>query len=80
MSITIPFEKAIIRNRATEAQTSRSPRAPWAIHRADLINEPVRSIIERLLRTGKLIFQGDCAEGQSTLFNENEGDDNAQAS
>jgi DNA invertase Pin-like site-specific DNA recombinase len=55
-----------------------APRAPWAIHRADLDKEPVRSIIERLLRTGQLIFQGDCAEGQSTLFNENEGDDNAR--
>jgi DNA invertase Pin-like site-specific DNA recombinase len=55
-----------------------APRAPWEIRRADLDREPVRSIIERLLRTGKLIFQGDCAEGQSTLFNENEGDDNAR--
>jgi DNA invertase Pin-like site-specific DNA recombinase len=48
-----------------------APRAPWEIRRADLDREPVRSIIERLLRTGKLVFQGDCAEGQSTLFNEN---------
>jgi DNA invertase Pin-like site-specific DNA recombinase len=55
-----------------------APRAPWEIRRADLDREPVRSIVERLLRTGKLIFQGDCAEGQSTLFNENEGDDNAR--
>jgi DNA invertase Pin-like site-specific DNA recombinase len=55
-----------------------APRAPWEIRRADLDREPVRSIIERLLRTGKLIFQGDCAEDQSTLFNENEGDDNAR--
>ena len=55
-----------------------APRAPWDIRRADLDREPVRSIIERLLRTGKLIFQGDCAEGQSTLFNETEGDDNAR--
>ena len=55
-----------------------APRAPWEIRRADLDREPVRSIIERLLRTGKLIFQGDCAEGQSTLFNETEGDDNAR--
>jgi len=55
-----------------------APRAPWEIRRADLNREPVRSIMERLLRTGKLIFQGDCAEGQSTLFNENEGDDNAR--
>jgi DNA invertase Pin-like site-specific DNA recombinase len=55
-----------------------APRAPWEIRRADLDREPVRSIVERLLRTGKLIFQGDCAEGQSTLFNANEGDDNAR--
>jgi len=55
-----------------------APRAPWEIRRADLDREPVRSIIGRLLRTGKLIFQGDCAEGQSTLFNETEGDDNAR--
>jgi hypothetical protein len=48
-----------------------APRAPWEIRRADLDREPVRSIIKRLLRTGKLVFQGDCAEGQSTLFNEN---------
>jgi hypothetical protein len=44
-----------------------APRAPWEICRADLDREPVRSIVERLLRTGKLVFQGDCAEGQSTL-------------
>jgi len=55
-----------------------APRAPWEIRRADLDREPVRSIIKRLLRTGKLVFQGDCAEGQSTLFNENQGDDNAR--
>jgi DNA invertase Pin-like site-specific DNA recombinase len=54
-----------------------APRAPWEIRRADLDREPVRSIIKRLLRTGKLVFQGDCAEGQSTLFKENQGDDNA---
>ena len=41
-----------------------APRAPWEIRRADLDAEPVRSIIERLLRTGKLILQGDCAENQ----------------
>jgi DNA invertase Pin-like site-specific DNA recombinase len=55
-----------------------APRAPWEIRRADLDREPIRSIIKRLLRTGKLVFQGDCAEGQSTLFNENQGDDNAR--
>ncbi len=55
-----------------------APRAPWEIRRADLDREPVRSIIKRLLRTGKLVFQGGCAEGQSALFNETEGDDNAR--
>ena len=54
-----------------------TPRAPWQIRRADLAAEPVRSILERLLRTGKLILQGGCAEKQSALFAENEGDDNA---
>jgi DNA invertase Pin-like site-specific DNA recombinase len=55
-----------------------APRAPWEIRRADLDAEPVRSIIERLRRTGKLILQGDCADDQPPLFSENEGDDNAR--
>jgi DNA invertase Pin-like site-specific DNA recombinase len=54
-----------------------TPRAPWQIRRADLAAEPVRSIVERLLRTGKLILRGECAEKQSPLFAESEGDDNA---
>jgi Recombinase zinc beta ribbon domain len=54
-----------------------TPRAPWEIRRADLDAEPIRSIINRLLRTGKLILQGGCAEGQPALFTENGGDDNA---
>jgi hypothetical protein len=54
-----------------------TPRAPWEIHRTDLNDEPVRSVIERLLRTGKLVLQGGCSENQPTLFIENEGDDNA---
>src|ERR1039457_498030 len=33
-------------------------RAPWEIRRRDLDAEPVRSIVERLLRTGKLILRG----------------------
>jgi hypothetical protein len=52
-------------------------RAPWQIRRADLAAEPVRGILERLLRTGKLILQGGCAEDQPALFTENGGDDNA---
>src|SRR5579862_628851 len=54
-----------------------TPRAPWEIRRVDLNAEPVRSIVERLLRTGKLMLHGGCAEDQPPLFAENEGDDNA---
>jgi hypothetical protein len=59
-------------------QEQIAPRAPWAIHRADLDAEPVRRIIERLHRTGKLELQGDCADGQPHLFQENTGDDDAR--
>jgi len=55
-----------------------TPRAPWEIRRADLAAEPVRRIIDRLLRTGKLILQGGCTEAQPTLFTDNRGDDNAR--
>ena len=55
-----------------------TPRAPWEIRRADLDAEPIRKIVRRLLRTGKLILQGGCAENQPPLFAENEGDDNAR--
>ena len=54
-----------------------TPRAPWGVRRTDLNDEPVRSVIERLIRTGKLVLQGGCAENQPDLFTENEGDDNA---
>ena len=54
-----------------------TPRAPWGICRADLNSEPVQSTIDKLLRTGKLILKGGCAEEQPALFIENEGDDNA---
>src|SRR5215475_10778424 len=52
-------------------------RAPWQIRRADLDAEPIRTIIDRLLRTGKLILQGGCAKDQTALFAENGGNDNA---
>ncbi len=54
-----------------------APRAPWEIRRSDLEAQPVRSILERLHRTGKLALQGDCPDGQPDLFEENKGDDNA---
>jgi hypothetical protein len=55
-----------------------TPRAPWEIRRTDLDAEPIRGIIDRLHRTGKLILQGDCAQDQLALFIENAGDDNAR--
>jgi hypothetical protein len=55
-----------------------TPRAPWEIRRTDLDAEPVRSIVERLLRTGKLVLHGGSADNQHRLFAENEGDDNAR--
>jgi DNA invertase Pin-like site-specific DNA recombinase len=54
-----------------------TPRAPWEIRRTDLDAKPIRNIIDRLLRTGKLILRGGCAEDQPALFTENGGDDNA---
>src|SRR5262252_6052252 len=52
------------------------PQAPWEIRRADLDAEPVRTIVQRLRRTGKLILQGHHAEHQPELFAENEGNAN----
>jgi hypothetical protein len=57
-----------------------APRAPWEIRRSDLDAEPVRSILERLRRTGKLVLGGDCRENQPEFFLENQGDDNARHS
>jgi hypothetical protein len=59
-------------------QEQIAPRAPWAIRRTDLEAEPVRRIIERLHRTGKLDLRGDCTEGQPHLFAENTGDADAR--
>lgn len=55
-----------------------APRAPWEIRRTDLNAEPVRSIVDRLLRTGKLVLQGGCAANETPLFAEKEGDANAR--
>ena len=55
-----------------------TPRAPWEIRLTDLDGEPIRRIIDRLHRTGKLIFQGGCAEDQLALFIEKAGDYNAR--
>ncbi|MGH7870189.1 MAG: recombinase zinc beta ribbon domain-containing protein, partial [Candidatus Dormibacteraceae bacterium] len=53
-----------------------APRAPWEIRRSDLDAEPVRSIIEKLRRTGKLVLRGGCMENQPELLFENQSDDN----
>jgi hypothetical protein len=55
-----------------------TPRAPWEIRRSDLDAAPIRGIIDRLQRTGKLTLQGGCAEDQFALFTENAGIDNAR--
>jgi hypothetical protein len=53
-----------------------APRAPWEIRRSDLDSEPVRSVLERLRRTGKLVLQGGRTESQPELLFENQQDDN----
>ena len=55
-----------------------APRAPWQIRRADLESEPIRSVVERLRRTGRLVLPGGSSTDQSQLFVGNEGDDNAR--
>lgn len=44
------------------------PWAPWEIQRADLDGGPVRSIIEHLQRTGKLVLDRVCSENQTELL------------
>jgi hypothetical protein len=70
ISGTCPIEAGLLKGEQVV------PRAPWEIGRAALEAEPVRTIIQRLRRTGKLILQGDHAEHQPELFAENEGDAN----
>jgi DNA invertase Pin-like site-specific DNA recombinase len=53
-------------------------RAPWEIRRSDLDAAPIRRIIDRLHRTGKLTLQEGCTEEQFALFTENAGIDNAR--
>lgn len=55
-----------------------APRAPWQIRRVDLEAEPIRNIVERLRRTGKLVLPRGCPEDQPRLFAEKEGVGNAR--
>ena len=48
--------------------TQAAPWAPWEIQRADLEAEPVRGIVERLRKSGKLILRGIVSEDQPSLF------------
>lgn len=45
-------------------------RAPWEILRSDLDAEPVRSVLEHLRRTGKLVLRGACVATSLPLFPE----------
>jgi hypothetical protein len=58
-----PYDSAIGRSGTADSRTA-APRAPWEICCADLEKEAVRSVLERLLQTGKLILHGDRVEDQ----------------
>jgi hypothetical protein len=45
-----------------------APWAPWEIHRAELESEPVRGILDRLRRTGKLVLDPTHLTNQTALF------------
>lgn len=47
------------------------PYAPWEIRRSDLDSPALRSIIERLKRTGRIELEGDGSQTQRDLFTEN---------
>lgn len=55
-----------------------APRAPWEIRRSDLDSDPVKTILDRLRETGKLIIEGGDSASQLELFPEKQGDDNAR--
>lgn len=49
-----------------------APYAPLEIQRDDLDSDPVRSILEHLKTTGKLVLDGDTPDRQQSLFEENQ--------
>jgi DNA invertase Pin-like site-specific DNA recombinase len=49
-----------------------APYAPLEIQRIDLDTDPVKSILEHLKTTGKLVLDGDTSGAQHSLFNENQ--------
>jgi DNA invertase Pin-like site-specific DNA recombinase len=54
------------------------PWAPWEICRSDLDSDPVRSILDRLHETGKLVLEGDRFSDQPSLPFTDQGVDNAR--
>ena len=53
------------------------PCAPWEIRRSDLDSAPVREILDRLERTGRLGL-GGTSKSQGRLFQRNQGGDHAR--
>lgn len=51
--------------------------APWEIRVEDLDRDPVRSIIDHLKRTGRLVLDGDALGSQAELFQQKQGGSNA---
>ena len=49
-----------------------APYAPLEIRRIDLDRDPVKSILEHLKATGKLVLDGDTSSQQQNLFEENQ--------
>lgn len=45
-----------------------APFAPWELQRSELESEPVRTILETLRTTGKLVLDGDVSSRQGKLF------------
>lgn len=57
-----------------------APFAPQEIRRADLESDPVRSILQGLRTTGKLVLSGGVSAEQRSLFGGNSGKERGQAS
>jgi DNA invertase Pin-like site-specific DNA recombinase len=52
------------------------PFAPWEIMKADINSPKIKSVLNHLKRTGKLIAEGDHLQKQLPLMPENKGNDN----
>jgi DNA invertase Pin-like site-specific DNA recombinase len=85
LSLSAAAKYCLVSNKSIERLVERgvlpmqqvAPRAPWEIRRVDLDAEPVKTILDRLRSTGKLIIEGGDSAGQLQLFPEKQGDDNA---